>query len=144
MAATRNGTSFPNLTPDLIKAVEDWASKSDDELLEAMRDTSVLVLLSESRGWRQDSRGPAPKPTHKAVQAEVEALKGEGLLEKVCNAYCATRERFSGDSIYMACALLDAFIGFQAHTALPLASVAVYAARNGIMDNVCKCPKPSW
>lgn len=144
MTATRNRSSFPNLTPQLIEAVEKWASKSDNDLLEAMRDTEVLVTLSESRGWRQDSRGPTPKPTRESVEAEVEALKQAGLLEKMCTSYLAARERLSGDSVNMACITLDALIGIQAHIAFPLATLAVYAVRNGFMDSVCKCPKPSW
>ena len=144
MGATRGTASFDNLTPQLVQVVEEWASKSDDDLLEGMRDTEVRVPLTEGRGWREDSSVPKPRPTRESVQAEVDALEKTGLLERICTSYCESRDRFSGDSVTMACVVLDSLIVLQIHLPFPLATFAVYAARNGLMDSVCKCPKPAW
>jgi hypothetical protein len=65
-------------------------------------------------------------------------------FKAVCGSYCANRARFSGDSVNLACTVLDALMAFQWNFPAPITAVTVYAVRNGLMDNLCKCPDESW
>lgn len=136
--AMRGNVDFPNLTDELIRWVEKWSAESNDGLLDAM--TVEPPTLLNDKGWRQDA---APvRPTVEAIRARFDALAAAGdvTLKNVCKVYCGNRSKFSGDSVQMACGMLDAFISSHFQAPWPLASLAVFTLRNGVIDRVCKCP----
>ena len=136
--AIRANHDFTHLTDDLVRAVEMWSSRSNDELLDAL--TTEKPVLLDDKGWRQDSR--PIRPTVESIQAQFDRWSEakDAALKSVCDSFCARRTGFSGDSAQMACVLLDAFLMNNFHTVWPYASLAVFVVRNGVMDRVCKCP----
>ena len=61
------------------------------------------------------------------------------LLCEQC-AYCANRNQMDG--VNLAATIADAFLSSAASMPVPLATVAVYLVKKGILDKVCGC-KPA-